>query len=148
MNPTEAVAILPRPILPRTRCRRQKAFTIFEVLLVVVALGLLAALIVPTVDRFFDATNDTAKTHNAQMLNQYVETLFNSGIDTSVWKDGSSAINALRAGVTIPATVPGGQTQEVKVNQTINAAAYTFTAGTATKPPTFVAILGDRTQKP
>lgn len=148
MNPIEAAAILPQPILPTARCRRQKAFTIFEILLVVVALGLLAALMVPTVDRFFDATSDTTKTHNAQMLNQYAETLFNSGIDTSVWKDGASAITALRSGITIPATVPGGQTQEVKVNQTINAAAYTFTVGTSTKPPTFVAILGDRTQKP
>jgi type II secretory pathway pseudopilin PulG len=148
MNPIEAAAILPQPILPRARCRRQKAFTIFEVLLVVVALGLLAALIVPTVDRFFDATNDTAKAHNAQMLNQYMETLFNAGINTSVWTDASSAINALRAGVTIPAAVPNGQTQEVKLTQTITPAAYTFTAGTALKPPTFVAILGDRTQKP
>lgn len=45
----------------------------FEVLLVVVALGLLAALVIPTIDRFFDATNDTAKTHNAQTMNQYME---------------------------------------------------------------------------
>jgi prepilin-type N-terminal cleavage/methylation domain-containing protein len=131
----------------RSRCR-QRAFTLFEVLLVVVALGLLAALVVPTVDRFFDATNDTAKTHNAQMLNRYVETLFNSGIDTSVWTDGASAINALRTGVTIPAAVPGGQTQELKIKQTINASAYTFTAGSGTKPPSFAPILGDRTQKP
>src|SRR5690242_8505724 len=86
--------------------RASRAFTMFEVLLVVVALGLLAALVIPTIDRFFDATNDTAKTHNAQTMNQYMESLFNSGVDTSVWADGSSAINALRAGVTIPATVP------------------------------------------
>jgi type II secretory pathway pseudopilin PulG len=141
-------AALPRSTSLASCRSRQGAFTLFEVLLVVVALGLLAALVVPTVDRFFDATTDTAKTHNAQMLNRYMETLFNSGIDTSVWTDGSSAINALRTGVTIPAAVPGGQTQELKIKQTINAAAYTFTAGSGTKPPTFAAILGDRTQKP
>lgn len=130
------------------RRRHLRAFTLFEVLLVVVALGLLAALVVPTVDRFFDATGDTAKTHNAQTMNQYMETLFNSGVDTSGYTDATAAISALTAGVTIPATVPGGQTQEVKLKQTVNPAAYTFVAGTATRPPTFAARLGDRTQRP
>lgn len=124
----------------------------FEVLLVVVALGLLAALVIPTVDRFFDATNDTAKTHNAQVLTQYAETLFNAGYDTSAWTDASSAINALTAGITLPATVPGGQTVEVKLKQTVNPAAYNFTPGVATagsaKPPSFAPILGVRNVRP
>lgn len=124
----------------------------FEVLLVIVALGLLAALVIPTVDRFFDATADTAKTHNAQVLNQYAEALFNSGYDTSKWTDAKSAIDALTQGVAIPATVPGGQTQEIKLKQTINPAAYNFTPGVATagaaKPPVFAPILGDRAQRP
>lgn len=126
----------------------QRAFTIFEVLLVIVALGLLAALVVPTVDRFFDATGDTAKTHNAQMLNQYMDTLFNAGVDTSKWTDSGSAIAALTTGVDIPATVPNGQTQQVKLKQTLNPAAYKFTAGTATTPPLFEPILGVRTARP
>jgi type II secretory pathway pseudopilin PulG len=120
----------------------------FEVLLVVVALGLLAALVVPTVDRFFDATNDTAKTHNAQMLNQYVETLFNAGYDTSKWTDAASAIDALGKGIDVNATVPGGQAVTIKLKQTVNPAAYDFTAGDASKPPLFKAKLGDRTQRP
>jgi len=120
----------------------------FEVLLVVVALGLLAALVIPTVDRFFDATGDTAKTHNAQVMTQFMETLYNSGVDTSTYTDAASAINALTAGVTIPATVPGGQTQQVKLKQAVNPAAYTFTAGNATTPPSFAPKLGDRTQRP
>lgn len=120
----------------------------FEVLLVVVALGLLAALIVPTVDRFFDATNDTAKTHNAQLLNQYAETLFNAGVDISAWTDTASAIKALTDGVTIPPTVPNGQSQVVRLKQTINTAAYKFTKGDGTKPPTFEPVLGDRAQRP
>lgn len=141
----------PRPGLLRarpSRSRRYKAFTMFEVLLVVVALGLLAALVIPTVDRFFDATGDTAKTHNAQVMNQYAETLFNAGVDTSTWADATSAINALKAGVTIPATVPGGQTQEVKLKQVVNPAAYSFTKGSSTTPPVFAPLLGDRTQRP
>ncbi len=123
----------------------------FEVLLVVVALGLLAALVIPTIDRFFDATNDTAKTHNAQTMNQYMDALFNAGYDTSKWADGTSAINALVAGVDIPPTVPGGQTQTVKLKQTVNPNAYNFTpgvSGATGKPPEFAAKLGDRTQRP
>jgi type II secretory pathway pseudopilin PulG len=130
------------------RHRTVRAFTMFEVLLVVVALGLLAALVIPTVDRFFDATGDTAKTHNAQVLNQYMETLFNAGVDTSVYTDAAAAIKALSDGVQIPPTVPNGQTQEVKLKQVVNPAAYTFTAGTATKPPTFAPILGVRRERP
>jgi prepilin-type N-terminal cleavage/methylation domain-containing protein len=146
----QAMNMKSRPLSDRSRpaAQRQDAFTMFEVLLVIVALGLLAALVVPTVDRFFDATGDTAKTHNAQMLNQYMETLYNSGVNTSSYADGAAAIAALTAGVTIPATVPGGQTQDVRLRQTINPAAYTFTAGTATRPPVFAARLGDRTQRP
>jgi prepilin-type N-terminal cleavage/methylation domain-containing protein len=62
-----------RSRVSHSRSGRKAGFTMFEVLLVVVALGLLAALVVPTVDRFFDATGDTAKTHNAQVMNQYME---------------------------------------------------------------------------
>lgn len=120
----------------------------FEVLLVIVALGLLAALVIPTIDRFFDATGDTAKTHNAKVMNQYMESLFNAGVNTTTWTDASGAISALRAGVTIPATVPGGATQEVKLKQTVNPAAYDFTAGTSTTPPVFTARLGERSQRP
>lgn len=138
------------PVCHRRNSRRrtQRAFTMFEVLLVIVALGLLAALVIPTVDRFFDATGDTAKTHNAKTMNQYMEALFNSGVDTSSWTDSAGAIAALRTGITIPATVPGGQTQEVKMKQTVNPLAYDFTAGTTLKPPVFTAKLGDRTQRP
>lgn len=140
--------IRPLSVHPRSAAKRQDAFTMFEVLLVIVALGLLAALVVPTVDRFFDATGDTAKTHNAKLLNQYMETLFNAGVNTSGYADGTAAIAALVAGVTIPATVPGGVTQDVRLRQTVNPAAYTFTAGTSTRPPTFAPRLGDRTQRP
>lgn len=142
------IALRANAPLNRKSARRNRGFTMFEVLLVVVALGLLAALAVPTVDRFFHATGDVAKTQNAQTLNQYMETLFNSGIDTSTYTDSASAIAALTAGVTIPAAVPGGQTQEVKLKQTVNPAAYTFTAGTASKPPTFAPKLGEPTVRP
>lgn len=120
----------------------------FEVLLVIVALGLLAALVIPTVDRFYDATADTAKTHNAQTMNQYMETLFNSGVDTSIWTDGTAAITALHNGVSIAPTVIGGQEQEVKMKQIVNPAAYGYTPGSPTTPPLFAAKLKDRTQRP
>lgn len=120
----------------------------FEVLLVVVALGLLAALVIPTIDRFYDATGDTAKTHNAQLMSQYMEALFNAGVETATYTDGASAITALRAGITVPATVPGGRTQDIRLKQPVNPNAYTFTPGNATTPPKFAAILNDRSQRP
>jgi prepilin-type N-terminal cleavage/methylation domain-containing protein len=134
--------------LGRAFRRNRRGFTLLEVLLVVVALGLLAALVIPTVDRFFDATGDTAKTHNAQTMSQMMETLFNAGVDTSQYTDANSAIAALTSGVTIPPTVPGGQTQQVKLKQTVNPNAYNFTAGNVTTPPLFAPKLGDRTQRP
>lgn len=128
------------------RCR--SAFTMFEVLLVVVALGLLAALVIPTVDRFIDATGDTAKTHNAEMLNQYMQLLCNAGVDTSTYTDARSAIDALTTGVDIGPAVTGGQPQIVRLTQAVNPGAYTFTPGNGTIAPRFTAKLGDRTQKP
>jgi len=144
---TSAPSLSVGTLLGRRR-PRHAGFTMFEVLLVIVALGLLAALVVPTVDRFFDATADTAKTHNAQMMTQYMETLFNAGVDTSGYTDATSTISALTTGVIVPATVPGGQTQTIKLKQVVNPAAYKFVAGNATMPPSFTAILGDRTQRP
>lgn len=120
----------------------------FEVLLVVVALGLLAALVIPTVDRFIDATGDTAKTHNAEMMNQYMETVFSAGVDTSGWTDAAGAIKALADGIDIPATVPGGKALKVRLRQTVNPNAYSFTAGDTTKPPSFAPILGVRKERP
>lgn len=145
-NPIEKKASVPSHTLPRTRLAR--GFTMFEVLLVVVALGLLAALVIPTVDRFIDATGDTAKTHNAEMLNQYMQLLYNAGVDMSGYTSGNTTISALQSGITIAAAVPGSQPQIVKLNQTVNAGAYDFTAGNATIPPRFVAKLGDRSQRP
>ncbi len=132
----------------RLRRRGTRAFTMFEVLLVVVALGLLAALVIPTVDRFIDATGDTAKTHNAEMMNQYVEAVFNAGVDMTGWTDATAAIDALTKGVDIPATVPGGKSLSVRLRQTVNPLAYTFTPGDPTKPPVFAPKLGDRKQRP
>lgn len=149
MNTTLRLNAAAQPASPHSigpRCRR--AFTMFEVLLVVVALGLLAALVIPTVDRFIDATGDTAKTHNAEVLNQYMQLLCNAGVDTSAYTDAESAIAALKTGVDIGPAVSGSDPQIVRLTQAVNPAAYTFTAGNGTIAPRFVPKLGDRTQKP
>lgn len=140
-HPSAAVA-------PLTFRRRLRGFTMFEVLLVVIALGLLAALVIPTVDRFIDATSDTAKTHNAQILNEYMEVLYNAGVDTGGWADAQSAIDALEKGVDIPPTVPGGQSQTVRLRQAVNPNAYDFTPGTGVEPPVFKPRLGERNVRP
>jgi hypothetical protein len=74
--------------------------------------------------------------------------LFNGGIDTSTYATGTAAISALQAGVTIPASVTGGSTIEVRLEKDLNPAAYTFTQGTATAAPRFVARLGERSVRP
>lgn len=133
--------------LTRFRLRRREGFTMFEVLIVIVALGLLAALVIPTVDRFLESTGDAAKTRNAQTLNQYAEALHNAGVDTN-WADINAALKALTDGVTLPSVVPKGAAQVVKLKQTVNPAAYGYTAGDSTKPAVFTPKLGDRTQRP
>lgn len=119
-----------------------------ELLIVIVCVGLLAAVAVPTVNRVRDALTDNAKVRNADKLNEYVSALHNGGLDLSTYADGAALITALRGGLTIPASVPGGATMEVRLEKDVNAAAYTFTAATATTAPRFVAILGSRDVRP
>jgi len=126
----------------------KRGFTIGELLIVIVIVGLLASLAVPTVNRVRDALTDNAKVRNADKLNEYVTAIYNGGVDTTAWATGAAAIEALREGVTIPASVPGGATMQVRLEKDVNAAAYTFTVGTAERAPRFVAILGNRAERP
>jgi type II secretory pathway pseudopilin PulG len=120
----------------------------FEVLLVVVVLGLLAALITPTINRFFRSTSDVTKTLNAKQMTEFMETAYNAGVDTTGYADAASAIAALKGGIILPAVVPGGAQPQLKLKEDVNPAAYNYTAATANSAAKFTAILGDDTQRP
>jgi len=130
------------------RKRSNRGFTMAELLIVIVCVGLLAAIAVPTVNRVRDALSDNAKVRNADKLNEYMSALFNGGVDTTVYADSSAAITAMRTGIVIPSTVSGGATMEVRLEKDLNPDAYTFVAGTGTSAPRFTAKLGERTVRP
>jgi prepilin-type N-terminal cleavage/methylation domain-containing protein len=127
---------------------RNRGFTMAELLIVIVCVGLLATIAVPTVNRVRDALTDHAKARNADKLNEYMSALYNGGVDTSAYASGAAAIAALREGVTIPATIPEGATMEVRLEKNVNSEAYDFTAGTDLSAPRFAARLGERNVRP
>jgi prepilin-type N-terminal cleavage/methylation domain-containing protein len=127
---------------------RQRGFTLVELMIVLLVLGVLAALIYPTVSRSRDSGFDVVKKHNEKQLNADMLALYEAGVDTTAYADAASAITALKAGVSVPSTIVGGQAQMVKIDVDVNPAAYTYAPATATAPAVFTAQLGHRDQRP
>lgn len=126
----------------------KRGFTMAELLIVIVCVGLLAAVAVPTINRVRDALTDSAKVRNADKLNEYVSALHNGGVDTSSYASAGAVITALRGGVVIPSVVPGGASMEVRLEKDVNSEAYDFTAGSNTAAPRFTARLNERNVRP
>jgi prepilin-type N-terminal cleavage/methylation domain-containing protein len=132
--------------------KSQRGFTLVELMIVLLVLGVLAALIYPTVSRSRDSGFDVVKKHNEKQLNACMLALYEAGVNTTgaAYADAATTITTLKTGVSVPSTIVGGQAQMVKIDVDVNPLAYTFTAAAAdgSAPASFVAQLGHRDQRP
>lgn len=119
-----------------------------EIIIVIVVLGLLAAIALPIYNNVRNAASDNVKIKNADMLNQLMTAAHNGGVDMSGWVDGAAAIDALHKGVVIPAVNAAAASQTIILEKALNPAAYKFTAGSATVAPQFEAILNNPAVNP
>jgi prepilin-type N-terminal cleavage/methylation domain-containing protein len=126
----------------------QLGFTLVELMIVLLVLGVLGALIYPTMSHSRDIGFDVVKKNNETQLNADMRALYEAGVDTTNYADAAAAITALKAGVSVPSTIVGGQAQMVKIDVDVNPAAYTYTPATATAPAVFMAQLGHRDVRP
>jgi type II secretory pathway pseudopilin PulG len=111
-----------------------------EIIIVIVVLGLLAAIAVPVYNNIRAAGVDNVKTKNADMLNQMVTTAHNGGVDTNSWVDSAAAIAALRGGINIQS---GANTMVIRLEKALTVAAYTYTpSAVPSRPGVFAAVLG------
>jgi len=131
-----------------SQCRSQRGFTLVELMIVLLVLGVLAALIYPTVSRSRDSGFDVVKKQNEKQLNADMLALYEAGVDTTAYADAASAITALKTGVSVPSTIVGGQAQMIKIDVDVNPAAYTFALATTNSPAIFTALLGHRDVRP
>ena len=119
-----------------------------EIIIVIVVLGLLAAIAVPIYNNVRNSGADNVKIKNADMLNQSMTTIHNGGVDTTAWADGTAAIKALQGGVSIPSANPLAAAQQILLEKDVNPAAYRFTAGTKTTSPLFEPLLDQPAVRP
>jgi Tfp pilus assembly protein PilE len=120
-----------------------------EIMVVIVVMGVLALIAVPIYNNVRGAAFDAVKAKNATTLNQLMTTCHNAGVDMTTWATSKDAIDALTIGVNLPTSIASAATpQQIKLQEVLNPAAYTFTPGDATKAPSFTANLDGATTKP
>jgi type II secretory pathway pseudopilin PulG len=119
-----------------------------EIIIVIVVLGLLAAIAVPIYNNVRNAGADNVKIKNADMLNQMMTAIHKGGVDTTGWSDAPAVFTALETGVAIPSMTPGAAGQEIRMEKALNGAAYKFTPGTISKAPRFEPILNQPSVRP
>lgn len=134
--------------ITRQDLRSKKGYTMSEIIIIIVVLGLLAAVAVPIYNNIRDSGADNVKIKNADMLNSLMTAVHNGGVDVTAWATGADAITALQVGVNIPSSDPAAAAQQVKLQKAVNPAAYTFTPGNATTAPLFTAKLNEPNVRP
>jgi prepilin-type N-terminal cleavage/methylation domain-containing protein len=126
--------------------RSHRGFALIELLIVILVLGVVAAMLYPAVADSRGHGFDLVKKNNEKLLNADLLTLYVAGVDTTQYWNAPAAIAALKTGISVP--VAGGQVQVVKIDFDVNPAAYTFMPATATAPAVFTALLGHRDVRP
>lgn len=133
-----------------SKLRGGRGFTLAEILIYLLIAGALAGAVIYTITRINQGASDTKKTENAKEMTRVAVAVWQANIDISGWTDTTTAIAGLKAGVTIPAPVEGGQSMPLKIENDPNPAAYTYTAPVAATNtgPRFDAVLGHPEVRP
>ena len=130
----------------------QRGFTLVELMIVLLVLGVLSALIYPTVSRSRDSGFDVVKKQNEKVLNADMLALYEAGVDTTKYATAADAIAALQGtdgkGISVPSTMSGGTPMVIRLDTPVNGAAYEYTPATTTTPGIFKAILAQRDVSP
>lgn len=71
--------------------RKKKGFTLIEVIIVLIILGVLIALVVPQVSGYISKAKETAALHNAQVVMEAVQLASIEGINTRQYNNGDLA---------------------------------------------------------
>jgi len=132
--------------------KSRRGFTLVELMIVLLVLGVLSALIYPTVSRSRDSGFDVVKKQNEKVLNADMLALYEAGVDTTKYATAADAIAALQGtdgkGISVPSTMSGGTPMVIRLDTPVNGAAYEYTPATTTTPGIFKAILAQRDVSP